>query len=89
MAGVVSLFNHNIFIFLGGRKPLKLSELKGRFLMKITMIPDENHVQRDFCLTRITMIPDEDHVSKGLFPEENHDIRIRKLMSGTISSVLT
>lgn len=44
--------------------------------MKITMIPDENHVPAQDPLMKITIIPDENHVSSWGFSEENHDIWI-------------
>ncbi len=41
--------------------------------MKITWIPEENHVAPEIGLMKITGLPEENHVSTGFRAEENHD----------------
>lgn len=55
--------------------------------MKITCIPEENHVSPEINLMKITRLPEENHVSTGLVAEENHDSGWFLLMSGTITEL--
>jgi len=53
--------------------------------MKITWIPEENHVRAEKHLMEITTLPEENHVSIGCAPEENHNSGAVLLMPGTIT----
>lgn len=57
--------------------------------MKITMIPDENHVRRKNLLMKITVIPDGNHGDGVFVSDEDHDMQASLLTPRTISALFS